>query len=158
MVKTKLDWTTDYNGMMLGLRIHDSSILSISYTPGESAVLQSRRLDGEIVLIELNHLQDFYAELWDGAIVSDVWVWKVDAAPAPQASDIDFGWNKLYRTRCSDRNIDDAVNRRSIEDAANRKIKDFPESFLVQVSTLYGGDIVAVCKDILVFEIKNAGI
>jgi hypothetical protein len=144
MMKSEIAWRTDENGMLLGDRAHDSSL--IKFVVSETSLeFGMRRLSGDLVTVELYGVGEFsVVELWKGAIVSEFWVWKVGLVPEASWSIPDSAWNILFSNRLRD------AKREAAKIALAR-----PESFLVQLACSYGGAVAAVCDRIGVFEMRQ---
>jgi len=106
---------------------------------------QFRQLSGESALVVLNGLHEYnVVEMWDGAIVSELFVWNVGSVPDEAWNTPDSGWNALFAKRV--RSPDD---RR----AAEKIVRANPKAFLVQLACSYGGSVAAVCESIRAYEI-----
>jgi hypothetical protein len=146
-VRSEIAWRTDENGMMLGLRVHDGHLLKLV---ASNACLEfvMRGVSNETFTVELSDLGEFIVrELWNGAIVSEFWVWNVRSVPEATWQIPDSAWNALFSNRV--RALD--ARRKEAEKIALAK----PEAFLVQLACSYGGDVAAVCGRIRVFEGNN---
>jgi hypothetical protein len=145
MMKSEIAWQTDENGMLLGVRAHDSTL--VKFVVSEAKLeFGMRRLSGDIVGVELSGVREFsVVELWNGAIVSEFWVWNVHSVPETSWSTPDSAWNVLFSNRMS---VSDA-KREAAKIALAR-----PKAFLVQLACSYGGAVAAVCDRIGVFEIS----
>jgi hypothetical protein len=146
-MKSEVAWRTDENGMLLGVPMHDGSLVKFVMTK-ESLEFGIRALSGEFVTVELAGLGQFtLRELWDFPIVSEFWVWKVGLVP--EGWNIPDGpWNVLFanRMRTSD------ARREATKIAETR-----PDSFLVQLACSYGGEVAAICDRIRIFENGSKG-
>ena len=132
--------------MLLGARVHDSHLLNVMISEG-TLKFGMRRLSGDVVAVELFGLGEFtIRELWNGAIVSELWVWKLRSVPDSCWNIPDAAWNILFSHRLK---VPDA-KREAAKIALAR-----PESFLVQLACSYGGNVAAVCDRIGVFEIRK---
>jgi hypothetical protein len=96
--KSELSWKTDKHGIVMGAHDHDGKIIGLSFA-GENASVQVRRIDGSIIEFELGGLDEWNSELCNGAIVSEIYVWKVDSVPEDCWQIPDSGWNALYGSR-----------------------------------------------------------
>ena len=145
-MKSEISWQTDENGMLLGARAHDSTL--VKFVASEASLeFQMRRLSGDIVTVELYDAREFnVVDLWNGAIVSEFWVWKVASVPKASWSVPDSAWNVLFSNRLS---TPDAM-REAAKIAVAR-----PDAFLVQLACSYGGAVAAVCNRIGVFQIQQ---
>ena len=142
-MRTEIAWRADENGMLLGPAVHDSRLIKLLVSE-ESLEFGMRRLSGDVVTVELRGVQDFtMREMWNGAIVSEFWAWKVDSVPEALWGIPDSAWNVFFSNRMG---IEDAKR------AAARIARARPESYLVQLACSYGGAVVAVCDRIAVFE------
>jgi hypothetical protein len=141
---TEIPWRTDEHGMLLGARVHDANLVKLIVSE-ERLVFGIRRLSGELVTIELLGPSQFTVqELWNGAIVSEFWVWKVGSVPEMSWSRPDGPWKVLFSN-----------NRRSPPDARREAAKiaeTRPDAFLVQLGCSYGGAVAAICDRIRIFE------
>jgi hypothetical protein len=144
VVKSEIAWRTDEHGMLLGARVHDASLVKLMITE-ESLEFGIRRLSGDFVTVELAGLGQFTVQgLWNGAIISEFWVWKVGSVPERSWSIPDGPWNALFSTN---RSKPSDARREAAKIAETR-----PDSFLVQLACSYGGELAAICDHIRVFE------
>jgi hypothetical protein len=141
--KSKLSWKTDENGRVLRAHIHDGQLVGVSFSDKDTLSFRIHRVDGGEVLIDLNSPEDMTLELWNGAIVSECFIWKVDSVPPSSWKIPDSGWNALYGSRCKPEDI---------KTQAEKIIKKAPESFLVQLACSYGGGAAAVCSRVSIYE------
>lgn len=142
MKKSELSWKTGKDGIVLGARVHDGQIISISITDNE-ALIKIRRLDSSVVVFELNGVDEWNLEFCNGSIVSTIFIWGVSFLSEDSLEIPDSGWNMLYKSRYK---IEDIRNR------IKRIVRDTPQSSLIHFSCSYGGDIVATCKQVSVYE------
>lgn len=100
-MKSEIAWRTDENGMLVGARAHDSTL--VKFVVSEASLeFEMRRLSGDIVGVELFGVREFsIAELWNGAIVSEFWAWNVRSVPEASWSTPDSAWNILFSNRLS---------------------------------------------------------
>src|SRR5262245_52904345 len=99
-MKSEVPWRIDENGMLLGARIHDGAVVRLAVVDNVSLELAVRRLSGDVVMIRLLGLREFnLREMWNGAIVSELFVWKVGSVPDEHWSIPDGGWNTLFAHR-----------------------------------------------------------
>ena len=144
----KVDWTTDSAGVMRGFNYHDSGLVGLEWA--ETRYLRIRLLSPNgISTVELTDLEVVtLREVWDGAIVSEIFAWPISAVPETVWDMSDGAWHVLlsWRTRQSDERL-----------AAAQITKRRPSGLLVQVLTSYGGAIAAVCENINVSTENSAG-
>src|SRR5215216_6010523 len=138
-MKSEIAWRADENGMLLGARVHDSHLVKLAVSE-QSLEFDMCRLSGEIVTVELLGVGEFtLRELWNGAIVSEFWVWKVGSVPEVSWSIPDAAWNVLFSSR---------LKPADAKSAAAKIVQARPDSFLVQLACSYGGTMAAVCDRI----------
>jgi hypothetical protein len=144
-MKSEIAWRADENGMLLGARVHDSHLIKLVVSDA-GLEFGMRRISGDIVTVELSGLAELTVrELWNGAIVSEFWIWNVGSVPEACWSIPDSGWNVIFSKRLK---MEDA-KREAAKIALAR-----PESFLVHLACSYGGAVAAVCDRIGVFEMR----
>jgi hypothetical protein len=139
MQETRVSWQSDQHGMLFGARIHDSQMLGLTMSESALSILV-KRLDGGEVRVELSNLGDFNVSIWNWPIISEIFVWNINAVPEEYWNAPDMGWNALYK------HISD------VKTNASAAIKKRPTSFFVLVSTSYGGTLAAICDQVNVFE------
>jgi hypothetical protein len=135
----KLDWTTDSSGVMLGFSYHDSSLVGLEWV--QTSYLRIRLLTPNgINTVELCDLDTVsLQQVWNGAIISEIFAWPITAVPDAVWDMSDGAWHVLLsgRTKGSDERL-----------TATQIMKRNPSAFLVQIMTSYGGTIAAVCEKI----------
>jgi hypothetical protein len=133
--------------MLLGASVHDGHLIRLLVSDG-LLEFRIRNLSGDLFTVELSGVGEFtIRELWNGAIVSKFWVWKVGSVPDVSWSIPDSAWNILFS------------NRLTMLDAKRQAAKIAlakPESFLVEFACSYGGAAAAVCDRIAIFETPQA--
>ena len=147
-MRSEIAWRADENGMLLGAPVHDGHLIRLLVSDGllEFGI---RNLSGDLFTVELSDLGEFIVrELWNGAIVSEFWVWNVRSVPEATWQIPDSAWNVLFSNRVR------ALDARRKE--AGKIALAKPEAFLVQLACSYGGDMAAVCGRIRVFETPQA--
>src|SRR6266853_2920674 len=133
MMTSETPWRTDEHGILLGARVHDATLVKLIISE-ERLVFEMRRLSGELVTVELLGLGQFtLQELWNGAIVSELWVWKVGSVPETSWSIPDGPWNVLF----SNARMKPSDARRQAAKIAETS----PNAFLVQLACSYGGSV-----------------
>jgi hypothetical protein len=139
--KNEILWKTDSAGMVLGARAHDGILTSISLSENELS-FHVKRLSGDTVLFELKGIGEFNIKLCDGAILSEVYAWKISSFPENAWVVPDNAWNVLYQERVRD--------VRSVAEQISRKR---PTSLLIHVTCSYGGAIAVVCDRFSIYEL-----
>lgn len=143
MIKQKIEWTTDADGQLQLGGIHDSNLLELHFKKG----FLSFRIKGateSVLQFELGGLRELKLGLWDGAIIDDLSIWKVDAVPEKLLEYGDVGWNLLFKDRISD--LPRVVKQ------ADKIIKLYPSAYLFQVECSYGENIVAICDTFSIYS------
>lgn len=139
MTRTEMPWTTDVAGRVSGFPMHDSTIVGLEYADGERLVITLRDHHGGTTLVELHDVGEMNLEgLCNGAIVSDLWAWKVMESPGWTSQTPVGGWNALYRSRYGD-----DAKRMAVRAADER-----PDALLVVLQCSYGGSLAAICSQI----------
>jgi hypothetical protein len=142
-MRTPIPWNTDQFGRILGPRFHDGRLTGLQFSDGHALNLQIRNSSGEAVKIELLDITDInIAQLCNGAIISDVYLWKVDSVPEAWSVP-DSAWNMLFAER---------YGSAGAKEKASKIARDKPESMLVQVECSYGGAIAAICSNVGIFK------
>jgi hypothetical protein len=143
-MKSEIAWRADENGMLLGDRAHDSTL--VKFLVSDAGIeFGMKRLSGDVVTVELSGVADFTVqELWKGAIVSEFWVWNVASVPETSWATPDSAWNVFFSNRVT------RPDERRQE--AARIARARPEAFLVQLASSYGGAVAVICDHINVFE------
>jgi hypothetical protein len=139
----EIEWHTEESGRLIGGRIHDSTLLTFAVVSQGDLRLEVKRSAG-LARLDFVRAREFtVAELWDGAILSDVFAWKAGSVPEATWAVSDGGWRALFGERMSLAHAGLAAQR-----IASRQ----PEPWLIQVFCSYGGSIAAVCDAIRIFE------
>src|SRR6185436_1136083 len=103
----------------------------VAIADGDYLHLTIRSEARELVRLELLGLGEMNIHnLYNGSIVSAVYVWNVRSVPRSSRDVPDSGWNLLF----ADRSKRDDVKKSAARIALKR-----PQSFLVQVECSYGG-------------------
>jgi len=135
----KIDWTTDEAGLIRGFSYHDSGLVGLEWSGSRYLRLRLSTPDG-VTTVEFGELDTVtFQEIWNGAIVSDIFVWPVVAVPETVWDMSDGAWSVLLSGR---------TYRSDEKSVAAQIIKRKPSAFLVQVLNSYGGSIAAVCEKI----------
>ena len=140
--KTEIPWKTDADGMLLGAHAHDGQIIDLSYSKGLLS-FEVERLSGDIVQFEIDGVTELNLALWEGTILSEIFVWKISTSAEHVSVSMLNAWEFLYRERAVD-----------LELEVRRAAKKRAELFLVHVSCSYGGEIAAICNRIAIYEKK----
>jgi hypothetical protein len=142
-MKSKVEWHADANGMLCGARIHDAILLGIAFSEAGDLLVSAQRVDKTKVEIEAAGIQQLnIVELWESAINSEIFVWKLNSVPT-YASDL--AWKGLFRNR--------VVEGDEVSAAAALANKS-PDALLIELSCSYGASIFAVCTQLAVCEIN----
>jgi hypothetical protein len=106
--------------------------------------LDFRRTSGELVRFEFTGIKETnICGLWNGAILSNFFIWKASQVPESTWLIPDCGWNALFRNRFADNDA-----RVATAEIASRN----PEPFLVVAEYSYGGQLAAVFELIKIFD------
>lgn len=134
----KINWTTDSAGSVLGFSYHDAILTGLEWAESSYFRMRLSQPHGTTT-IELTDLDTLTLQVWNGAIISDIFVWPVGAVPETVWNMGDGAWHVLLsgRVRSSDERL-----------AAAQIIERRPTALLIHVLTSYGGTIVAVCENI----------
>lgn len=143
----EIGWYTDESGRMLGTGIHDAELFAFSTSSPGKMRLDLRQTARLLRADFLGVREITIAELWERAILSEIFVWKAGSVPEETWSIPDGGWRALFRNRLS---VADA-RRAALAIAARR-----PEPWLVQITCSYGGSIAIVCDSIHISEAAGA--
>lgn len=135
----KIDWTIDSTGQMRGFSYHDGSLETLEWVKKRYIRMRIAAVDGSISVVELCDLDTVALQLWEGAIISDLFAWSIDAVPDVQWNTNDGAWHALLSGR---------TGRSDKRSAAAEIVKRKPTAFLVQVLTSYGGTMAVVCESI----------
>jgi hypothetical protein len=140
----QITWRTDEHGRILGPAVHDGTFRAIHIEDASRLRLDILRAPGDVVSVQLFGLSEYnIVELWNGAIVSELFAWKAGSVPETSWVSQDSAWNVLFRDRFAPHDV-----RRAAQEIAARR----PEPWLFQLACSYGGVTSAVCQDIKVFD------
>ncbi len=131
----------DEHGRLCGAQIHDSTLKELKFSNNECSLhIEAASISGKGVCIEfLGLTQLTVAEFWDGAILSDIYVWNIFHVPEICWKIPDGVWNILFK------------NRLTKEDAPKLAMQiaaKHPDALVIQVELSYGGAIAAICRNI----------
>ena len=142
-VKVPVTWKAEASGILSGVAIHDGSLIDFhSSATGQSFLI--RNALAQIVAIELTGVTEFNVlRFWQGAICSEVFVWKLAAVPTHLWAVADGAWTTLFAGRAS---LADA------KVAAARLVQTKPEACLFQLLCSYGGAFAAICDDVAIYR------
>ena len=136
------EWKTDANGIVRGVLYHDFSIVGFR-SEEESVSISIRGYSGESGLIRLEQPTELCIEsFYNGAILSEIYVWRVEEVPHLDPAIRDSGWNAL---------LDSRYRRGDMKRFAADIVRKNPGFHLVVLSCSYGGTIAVVCRRV-VFE------
>jgi len=139
----EISLSVDKAGMVLGLRVHDGYLYKLAFLDSSNLHLGIRRSSGGLIAVDLIGLGELtVAGLWNGAIVAELFQWKVNAVPD------EAHWNVLLSGKVS--RVTPNAMRAAVLDIVHGR----PTSFLVQVNFSYGGSIAAVCDRLAAHEIQ----
>jgi hypothetical protein len=141
--KVPVTWKAEASGALSGVAIHDGSLIDFhSSATGQSYLIRNGL--SQIVEIELTGVSEFNVlRFWQGAISSEVFVWKLAVVPPHLWAVADGAWNTLFEGRAS---LEDA------KIAAARLVQTKPEAFLFQLLCSYGGAFAAICDNVAVYR------
>lgn len=140
----EIKWSTQADGSLIGPAIHDGVIVGLELIQDQRLCLHVKNLLNVVVRLELLGIREFtLVELWNSAIVSDMYVWQARSVPDVMWQVPDGGWNALLRTRT------DATN---VAGVAGRIAARQPEPLLVLIDCSYGGQLAAVCKRLTITQ------
>lgn len=139
-----MDFSSDELGRLTLPGIHDSQIVEFTLTaPTKTLSLRLQSAEGLATDIRTTSLQMLNVSgLWEGAIVSDLFVWDFRAVPENHIFDEDVGWRHLFEKRISNRDELDAQIERWKGRMQNGR--------LVSIACSYGGNISFLCEELIV--------
>lgn len=135
------DISTEPSGLLQGVPYHDSSIVRLDYAIGIRRLsIELSGYGGGLVSILMDrvvvaNIQDLY----EGNLVSDIFLWPVNRVPSPTSSSPDLGWLALLDRRCSSADISRQILAYKTEHA---------QSKLFQISSSYGLRLAVLCETI----------
>lgn len=136
-------WKTDASGIVEGVLYHDFSIVGFRLEGDDSFSISIREELGSSNLIKLERPTEICIEsFYNGSILSEIFVWRVEEVPQLDPSIRDSGWNALLYSR---------YHRADMTRIAARIVRENPGFHLVVLSCSYGGTIAVVCRRV-VFE------
>jgi hypothetical protein len=134
-------WITDGDGLLCNFAYHDGVIIQFDASI-DSMAFRIKDEASRMVQIELFDVVEYSVLcLWRGAIVSDIYVWRLKEVPG-HAWDVPGGaWSILFdgRDRGAKREVD-------------QWMASIPDAYLVQLECSYGGRLAAVCKGVNVYK------
>jgi hypothetical protein len=144
---SQLQWRTDKDGMLLGPRAHDGTIHGLDYGEDESLVLRVRRTGGDFVAIKVSGVKHVgVVQFRSGAIVSEIFAWKLRDFSNEIRDVPDGPWNVLF---AGDLKFHD------VQKAAERLIETWPDCYLLHVLCSYGGTLAALGSSIVIEDVSD---
>ncbi|KFB67098.1 hypothetical protein [Candidatus Accumulibacter vicinus] len=142
---TQLELHSDEYGRIYGAQIHDSRLEEFAFSDSRDALcIRLRGVTGKRTKVQLRGIvQLTVADLWNGAILSDIYVWKVSAVPDASWEIPDSAWNVLFTERATK---EDALR------LAKQIANEHPDAYLAQFECSYGGAIACVCDQIELYD------
>ena len=144
----EIDWTSDTAGRMLGFGYHDANLVGLEWEDKRQLRMMLATAS-DVTTVELRDLDIItFREIWNGMIISDIFVWPVANVPEVVWNIEDGAWHTLLAGR---------VRKTDERSSAAEIIKRSPSAFLIQVLASYGGTLAAVCGSITVCTNPPAG-
>ena len=138
------EWKTDANGIVEGIPYHDFSIAGFRLEENDSFSISIRGEVGDSTLIRLERPTEICIErFYNGSILSEIYVWRVEEVPQLDPTIRDSGWNAL---------LDSRYHQADMKRFAADIVRENCGSHLVVLSCSYGGTIAVVCSR-MVFEL-----
>ncbi len=150
MAKTAITWHRDEFGRALVGGIHDGRIVALHFVERQSLSISIAGNADQRIRAQLSGVREMnICELWNGAIVSALYVWGVrDLPDSLSQGGVSGGWGLLFADRFTEREAKEAAARIALK---------YPKAQFVQVDCSYGGKLAAVCDDIMFFEDDESG-
>ena len=132
----ELEFTMAPDGSVRGVSLHDGVISGIEIAESFQ-IFSIRSVDGGLVRLKLKDVRLFTVlDFWNGAIISDVWVWPIDQVPLDVWAVDDGAWPILLSGR---------ANKSDAHRLAEHYVKTLPGALMVQISCSYGGQFATLC-------------
>lgn len=133
-------WQVDGNGMLSGAPYHDGTLVGLHFVDKAHLTLAIRATDGQFTHLGMHGLRAVnLVQMCEGTIVLYIWVWKLAEIPPDVWERRDGAWSVLCDSR-----LGSPGPRNMVE----RSRHDNPDSYLVALTSSYGGEVFAVCDDI----------
>lgn len=145
-MNTSLVKTDEYNRLCVG-GIHDATIKAFNFVADDRFNLCLRSQAGHDQWISLHGLSQIgFSDLVNGAIVSDIYCWRVSDTTA---QDLRLqAWRVLLGGNFVERDLPDLVLKLSARKGS---------SLLVSVECCYGGSIAALCSRLAIEPVARQG-
>lgn|GEM_PF-3233100 len=142
---------TDASGRLALSGIHDSLVADLTLSGAAKTLLFKLKSGGMNTIIKTSSLHMLNVSgLWEGSIVSNVFVWDFDKVPDRYISNSEVGWSHLFEGRISD--------REEVVAQIARYQRHMNTGKLVSISCSYGGNISFLCEDVLIEQQSDAQI
>ncbi len=142
-MKIPISWSIDQFGRIMGPRLRDGYLTGVWYSEGQRLKLQIQNLANERIEIEfLEIIEMNITQLCNGAIISDVSLWKVNSTPVAWNVP-DSAWNILFSER---------YGLAGAQEKARKLAREHPYFWLAQVECSYGGAMAAICNRVEIFS------
>ncbi|WP_145640245.1 hypothetical protein [Neorhizobium alkalisoli] len=137
-----MNFSTDDRGRLALGGIHDSTITQFSLDAAAKRI-------GIQCLSDAGIITDFAATslytlnisaLWEGSVISDIFVWDFTDVPDDYLFDPEIGWRHLFEGRIDDRN--------QLLAQIERYKERLPKAKLVSIGCSYGGNISFLCQEL----------
>lgn len=133
----------DVSGRLALGGIHDSLIADLTLSGATKTLLLRLKSESMTTIIKTSNLHMLnMSGLWEGSIVSNVFIWDFDRVPDRYISDSEVGWSHLFEGRISD--------RAEVIAQIARYQSCMSRGKLVSIGCSYGGNISFLCEEVLV--------
>ncbi|MGH6846355.1 MAG: hypothetical protein ACREC0_02625 [Methylocella sp.] len=133
-----IQWRTNPDGMLAVAGVHDGHVDQLRYDE-TSLHLGIRQPTGARIELTLSGAQEANLTLWNGSIVSEIYIWRVGDVPVGAAPDA--GWNALFA---------DILSEKDRLSAAEKIVNRNPNAYLFQLDCSYGGSIACIADGVSV--------
>ncbi len=133
-----IQWQTNPDGMLAVAGIHDGHVDQLRYD-GTSLNVWIRQPTGARIDLVLQGTQEADLKLWNGSIVSEIYIWRVSDVPVGAAPDA--GWNALFA---------DMLLEKDRQNAAAKIVSRNPDAYLFQLDCSYGVTMACVADSVAV--------
>lgn len=139
-----IDWQISADGYVTGADVHDGRIAEFSF---EERTLKVRiaGTGGGVSVFAFAGITKLYASLIEEQIMYAIFAWKIGQTPefSPEAED--NPWRLLAWPAPDD----------DLPGFIATLCRNNPESYLVQISCSYGGDVALICTEIHAFDLSS---
>ncbi len=141
--RTEIAWTTDPQGLLLGVRYHDGGLRDFGFSGDGTFRFGIQPIGGGLTEVVLKDVRQFgFQDFVNGGILNDIRIYRLGSMPELLWDAGDNPWRVLF---CYLEQID------RIRPVVMQLIAAEPDLMLVSIDGSFGGSFAALCGAVTVF-------